>query len=56
MSNTHIKGVFIDHKHAHVLGQQFARMSYKDRKTKDKITQTKHETEAGNSYKELNYF
>lgn len=26
--NTHIESVFIDYEHAHVLGQQFAGMSY----------------------------
>lgn len=35
MLNTHVKSVFIDHEHAHVLGQQFAGVSY--RKTKDEI-------------------
>lgn len=29
MLNTHIKSVFIDHEHAHVLGQQFAGMPYR---------------------------
>lgn len=38
MLNTHIKSIFIDHEHSHVLGQQLAWVSCNDK------NQTKDET------------
>lgn len=39
MLNTHIKSVFIDHKHSHVLGQELAGMSYSKKREKQKMKQ-----------------
>lgn len=35
--NTHVKRVLVDHKHAHVLGQQFAGMSCKEENREGEI-------------------
>lgn len=35
--NTHVQRVLVDHKHAHVLGQQFAGMSCKEENRQGEI-------------------